>query len=151
MGKFWGNILGELAWRTAMLAGLDRRSAIFSALKRFPFWSRGHVLLSRAALNDGLRDLAYSSALAAEKLTNSPESQLLLARAQLMGRDSHSVRATLARIQETKMSTALESEVRELQAAIFLSEGNLTQARDIAATIPIANRSPEIRALLNKQ
>lgn len=109
-------------------------------LRRFPYWSAGHVELGRVALALDDVSTAYASALAVQKLGgSSSESGKLLARCYLRRADP---RSALSLLEEVVAVTPGDWEAKEDIAACHLALGEDERAEAVLDSIPERFRSP---------
>lgn len=141
-------ILAWIYWGLLYLSGKPSRDAVLLALRRHPYWAHGHRWLAYFELNHSNRELAYSSALALQRLSGGVESEILLARAMLLARDAGAAKVILNSVEKAKLSGRLLVQFLEATAATKLFEGELSAAVALALEIPETDRSPEIVALL---
>ncbi len=125
-------------------------SLLKKRLRKFPYWPKGQLTLAHFALNQRDLALAYSSSLAAAKLSpqgkNYAEARFIISKCQLRTGDAA---GALAVLEELKTNSSLDQTaiIEELGAA-YLALGMKPEAQEILQTISPDLQSMSCRAAL---
>lgn len=117
-------------------------------LRRTPYWSAGHLRLSRVALELDQVHAAYASLRALEQLIKPAalpaEAQHLLARCYMRRGAVDKALALLEKLVERSSDTMLHEDL----AAALLANGEHGEAKRVIESIPVENRSSQVEAAL---